>query len=341
MRLKFILSFYLLLLFSLNLSALSGITDSSHRGRFGDCLLSYMKIKWLAYKKNMKPFYYPFAYSDSLTMRKLEPKYTAHTKNNFKRVIRLRKNNFSSLGSDSSALYITNYYLNLGVNADFNDEIFIKELKKMIAPIKNIPKHDLPADRISVAVHIRKGGGFDKPLLSESSSTLTDVSGKQHDYVDVGYPLKFPPDEFYIDQIKVLFHTLGGIPLYIHIFTDDKNPLRIAQKYEQALDDLDIVVSCRESGNTHNANVIEDFFAMNQYDCLIRSASNFSYCADIIGDFFISIYPEHGFWKSGKLIMDDIRVKVNPKSFCKIARFFEDDSFLNTLLKEPNVRTKM
>jgi len=341
MKLKFAFSLYLLLSFSLNLFASGGITDSPHRGRFGDCLLSYMGTKWLSYKKNIQFFYYPFAYSDSLMISKLESKYTADIKKSFAKVIQLRKNNFSSLGSNNSTLYITNYYLNLDyADIDFNEEKFIKELKKTIAPIIEIQKHHLPVDRISVAVHVRKGGGFDKPLLSESHSTLTDVRGKQHDYVDVGYPLKFPPDDFYIKQLKFLYHKLDK-PLFVYIFTDDKNPSRIVERYKQDLCDLDITFSCRDSGNKHNANVLEDFFAMNQYDCLIRSASNFSYCADIIGDFFISIYPEHGFWKSGKLIMDDIRVKVNPKSFCKIARFFEDDSFLNTLLKEPNVRTKM
>ena len=101
MKLKLIFSLYVSLLFALNLSALSGITDSSHRGRFGDCLLSYMKTKWLAYKQNITLFHYPFAYSDSLMISKLEPRYTANTRKNFEKIVKLRKN-FPSFNSDSS-----------------------------------------------------------------------------------------------------------------------------------------------------------------------------------------------------------------------------------------------
>ena len=288
----------------------SAIADSFHKGRFGDCLLSYMKTKWLAYKNNMTLYYFPFKYSDSLMLSRLEEKYTNNVKSKFKRIFKLHKKNISYIYKNSSYLYITDYYVNKNIEIDFNDQEFMKELRKNIAPTIDIPKHKLPSDRVSVALHVRKGGGYDQPLFSEGNERKVDVRRDKYTYADVNFPLKFPPDSYYIDQIKVLYKKLDSRPLYIYIFTDDKNPVRIANKYKEALQDLDIIFACREQNNMHDANVIEDFFAMQQYDCLIRSASNFSYCADLIGDFMTSIYPEHAYWYNGSLVVDKVCVKV-------------------------------
>ena len=46
------------------------------------------------------------------------------------------------------------------------DQSFAVELKNMLQPVVSLPKITLPQNKVTVAVHIRKGGGFDQSLNS-------------------------------------------------------------------------------------------------------------------------------------------------------------------------------
>jgi len=292
----------------------SAITYVLNRGRFGDHLLNYSKAKWVEYQDDILFFYTPFKYSNMLKMHELENVYTKGVNRRFKRSFRLNKIKNFRIKKEASCLYISNCYALIDI--DWSDSDFVKELKRTISPVIPIPKPHVPEGYISVAVHVRKGGGYDEPLMSDS-----DANKKGHRlgyFADEVYPLKFPPDSYYIESIKKLYGMLNKSPLYVYVYTDDKNPRRIVDKFKKQLTGLDITFSCRESGNHHDKNVIEDFFGMTYFDCLIRSGSHFSFFADVIGDYLVVIYPEHAFWKDGELIVDQVKAKIRENNFYKV-----------------------
>ncbi len=63
------------------------------------------------------------------------------------------------------------------------------------------------------------------------------------------------------------------------------------------LRDYPITFGCREKGNRHDANQMEDFFGMMEFDCLIRSVSNFTLMHTVIGDYLAIITPKHCMWR--------------------------------------------
>jgi hypothetical protein len=114
-------------------------------------------------------------------------------------------------------------------------------------------------------------------------------------------PLKLPPVSFYKEQIKHLYEMFKGRPLYVHIFTDDENPQKLLKECEEFTQGLDITYGCRSDTNTHDTNVLEDFFEMTRFSCLIRPDSNFSIIVGKIGDFMIEISPVHFTWLSSEV----------------------------------------
>ena len=158
-----------------------------------------------------------------------------------------------------------------------------------------------------MAVHVRKGTGYDQPLLSyqcfdNSTGRVVNnpcVCEAHKDYfVDKAYPVKFPPDQFYINHIKWLSEYYDNKSLYVHIFTDDPFPKVLRDQYEAAVNRQNIVWGCRENNNAHDQNVLQDLFDMAQFDCLIRSGSNFPQIAQLIGNHKMVIYPRDFEWCS-------------------------------------------
>jgi len=50
----------------------------------------------------------------------------------------------------------------------------------------------------------------------------------------------------------------------------------------------------------YNLNVVEDFYNMSCFDCLIRPASHFFLAAQLLGNHKIIIYPKHWKWVGKK-----------------------------------------
>lgn len=258
-------------------------------GRFGDCLMNYIHAKWVSYKYDMPLLYTPFWYSNELQLSQLEP---AHNTNH-DRYTRVRLgqheklDEFMQKNRGKSVLFHIPYFPESSWERehysaanhwpyfpiDPKDSGFKAELRKCIAPIQTLSPLHLPKDRISVAVHVRLGTGYD----NEESLKNT--------------PTKFPPHEFYIDGIRTIYHMLHKRPLYVYIFTDDPSPREIAQKYQSELRDCNVEFGYREKDNRHDAHVVEDFFAMAQFDCAIHGDSNYSTCASMIADYKLEITP--------------------------------------------------
>lgn len=280
-------------------------------GRFGDHLVSYAHARWIAYKYDLPFLYWPFKYSDSLMLHEKDTPLT-----DVHRSMRNKQDWHGALSSDDT-LYTVPYFTEYPelepsmphlFDVDWHDKQFISELRSLIAPRVPIAKMKLPEGRISIAVHVRKGGGFEVCPITRDGRRDSRV-GYCENYG------KWASDDYYIEQIKYASKLLGDRPLYVHIFTDDDNPKAIANKYEQYVDLDNIAFGCRQEGNSHDSNVIDDFFNMMEFDCLIMPASNFSFMASKIGNFALVIELKEFSWKNGRFIASRLNVQINDQSY--------------------------
>ncbi|MFA5075490.1 MAG: hypothetical protein WC436_05315 [Candidatus Babeliales bacterium] len=344
------------------------IINRTSRDRFGDQIIIYSKTKWLSYKYKIPFFLVTFEKSDKLRLFH-EEKHCSELKyylypilyTIFGRYIKVRTENdiINALKTNSKipTLFIvrisTKMHEHLKVNIDYSQTAwfssllyelmlqnpdFAKNLKNMLQPKDKIKKLTLPKDKITVAVHIRKGGGFDPELKSKQyydtskynieykEIDLMGVSEKNKNnfklilknntnvdakiltekkFSDQKWPEKFPPEQYYIEQIQKLSSIFNHQPIYVHIFTDDKNPKILKKQIKKAVNLSNIEFNY----NKHNTNILQDYFAMTQFDCLIRSTSGFAYLAQMLGNHQVIMYPINLTWiKQDLLIVNKVGI---------------------------------
>lgn len=147
-------------------SPLNAVSYSFSGGRFGDNLIAYMHAKWIAHRYQMKLLYKSFPYSDQLAMHSLESHYNFFSRNYIIKGIGSPKEYETS----QNVLFIIPYFPEASFEQagspppfaiERSDREFRDELNKMIFWPEFVPQIEIPVDRISVAVHVRKGVGFD------------------------------------------------------------------------------------------------------------------------------------------------------------------------------------
>ena len=271
----------------------SAITWEPNGGRFGDNLLSYSRAKWLSYIFNIPLLYLPFKYSDQLMIHEQETIYTPDSLYLFSTIMHLPIKSKCKLLQDSHTLYISHWKTDITI--DWNDKVFVDEIKKNICPRQEIDKIIIPDACLSIAVHVRNGGGFVVDNEQERERC----------------PLRFVPDEFFIAQIARLADMFKERNIYVHIFTDHQEPAELMKKFNNALNNPRITFGYRQEGNSYSANVLEDFFSMMDFDCLIRPGSHFSRFVQRLGNNKVVIYPESvRKTADGKSVINVINIKT-------------------------------
>lgn len=219
-------------------------------------------------------------------------------------------------------------------------------IKKAFTPLIPIPQLAKPPAVITVALHVRKGGGFDKPLGSQQEyssehslpkgfyitknspqgshmdvwpikwpagpmfiEAIKRYINKKTNYSDYIWPIKFPCDQYYIDQLKELALMFPGKNLLVYLFTDDPEPEKIMERYSAQLKDHPrIIFSYREKDNHHTKNVLEDLFSLTQCDCLISASSSFATAAQLLGNHEVLMFPIWAITLPNKIIINKVGV---------------------------------
>lgn len=292
--------------------------------RFGDNLQQYVRHKWVAYKLNIPLCLQSFEYSDQLMLSELE--YISDTPPPFSVI---QQDAYLKLINEFYRGHtLSNYIEPHEIKEMKNDKEFIEELRANIKPKKDMNLIFPNKDMISVAVHLRKGGydfsdstrigHFDDKLqsiqITDPNYKYLDVRQKYYLHPeqgsDIAFPLKFPPEQYYIDQIKNISKIFNHKPLYVFIFSDDSEIENLVSRIQEVVNLSNVHFDYRKTINRHNMNVLEDFFSMLNFDCLIRPwHSTFSMIAHILGDFKIVIYPTSYSWINGFLNMESIVVE--------------------------------
>lgn len=303
----------------------SGVTYGFSGGRFGDNLLSFAHALWFSHTLQIPLVYKPFPYSDQLAMHD-HPDFIKHEAVAFNKQHRIHTTAdylqfFGMLNSDSfdgvllevpfypesSYLYDNNKTRAQFTQANWQDPEFRELLNVYIKPNNNqFARLVLPNDRITAALHYRSGVGFDKPKSYRK------------------FPLKFPPDSFYIDALNYL-QQAASKPLYIFVFTDHPNPEEVKEKFQLLFSASDMLFDCRKGPSRQDLNVLEDFFSLGDFDCLIRPDSNFSVMASLLFDYDIIISPTHFRKENDNVIVDHLLLEFGSgnlvkKPICTILR---------------------
>lgn len=283
-----------------------GVTYSLDCGRFGDQLINYMKALCLSYMYDVTLFYKPFLYSDELQLSAFHLTLENYKSEFFKKKVKIKAQ--GSLGEFIEALEKPNFFGKktlysvsfLAPINEWEEEGFRSYLQKLVKPIKPIELLKMPKNNcISVAVHVRTGAGFD------TQNNINEM------------PTKFPPYGFYVNGIKQIAEYYKDQSLYVYVFTDFPKPGEICNDFSRQLNSLNlstqITMDFRGSENNFDLNVLEDFFSMMQFDCIIRPDSSYSRAAAIISGPIIEISPPSwGTFRTGndgKVIVDSL-VKV-------------------------------
>ena len=304
------LSFLWGAVFVTSLSYSAAITyGNKYALRFGDKVAAYCVCRWLSYIYNLEFYYTPFDNGDQL-MGSVTQKHVGDYPDKRKIYI----NSALEINSkDEDILYIAPYdHATADVEIDWNDKVFVKLIKEEISLIDQSIKQkiEIPLDHYPVAMHVRRGGGADRKLFQED--VVTSIEGwvnedwDEDSYADKMWPERFPSDIYYIEQLKTFALLHPDKKLYVHIFTDDPVPAKIAQKYMVALSNPLIQFGYRTENNAHNNNVLEDFFAMMDFDALIRAGSYYSGMAGYIGEIGYVVWPRSCEWKGRRLITTEV-----------------------------------
>ena len=272
---------FCLVCLSNGLFADAAVTYEFSGGRFGDNLLTYLHAKWLSYHYQIPLIYRPFSYSSELVLddkeirESLEDKSRHHIDLDHQHPIPL---------AASSSVFVCPYFPEIEwelkrqsyfyFKVDWKNEGFRKIVREMISPKKNLQLVFPPQDVLSVAIHLREGGGYD------------DEGHK------LAHPLKTPPLTFYSDSLIKVLDLFPGQPIYCHIFTDALQPPVLIEKIQHMLPpNAPIVFNYRKENNRHDSNVLEDFFSLLNFDILIRAESNFSIVPSFINDYAVVCFP--------------------------------------------------
>jgi hypothetical protein len=263
----------------------NAITYKLSGGRFGDDLIAYFRAKWIAYKYGLPFLYSPFPFSDQFAMADRDT--CLNTFLTRGRILTIsNEKEIANTPSLSSILCIPYCpecrvdYLSLPagwcpyIKVDWDDPKFKAEIVKCLTLKKPIETLSPPHHMVSLGVHVRRGGGVDN-----------------YEFARKNWPLKFPPDSYYIQQIRRVAAIFHNRPLYVYIFTDSLDPQEIVEKYKKILNNPYINLTCRQKGNSPHNNILTDFFSMTKFDCFIRCQSNFSIMATKLANHSIMIAP--------------------------------------------------
>jgi|GEM_PF-1720396 len=299
----------------------STITYQLNAGRFGDRLRIALQALWYADIYNLRLLYQEFEFTNKLAMHDLcEHTININSRNYRNRVRVNNKSDIEKHIADDNILFISHFFsevppLHLEVirNKRFGDRV--KQLLQPRIFLQSSNKFNLvevPKEIISVALHVRKGGGFDRALASKqfftSNSPYEEPYLPDEHYADLGHAEKFPPDQFYVDQLVSFSELLGDPPLFVFLFTDYQRPAELLEQYKQAINKDNITLACRPGPGGHRVNVLDDFFSIGLFDVLIHPESSFSETARLRGDHKIIIYLKKAHWEIDRLLADDVQI---------------------------------
>ena len=264
----------------------SYVAASHCAGRFGDKVIAHLRAITAAHRLGLPYLFRPYPGLEKLALSTYGEHICREDEKLFDRVVYPNSLPACRKGHSASAQTSTLYKVRLCSSGI--PMVSRGVAKKLLAPIVPLEQVVIPEGCVSVAVHIRTGG--EKGIENgENKPWLMDHPRNQH-----RFPRKFIQRLGYgpyINGLRRIRRIFRQEKLYVHIFTDDKRPGVLAERIRCALKDPNMSFDYRLEGNHHSKNVVEDFYNMTRFNCLIRPDSNLSKMAEYIGHHAIILGP--------------------------------------------------
>jgi len=279
--------------FDLARTARHAISYEYTGGRFGDRVLGYAHARYLSYATGLLFLRRSFIHSEYLTIEYESDSFDAKI-SEYCEVYHINSPDtlaefFQKIQSPDTppTVFIVDYFPSdisewdsdsgwkTALVIPWQEEKFAAYLRSSLQP--NIPIPDLTVKgRLNVADHIRDLSGPD-----------TD------DPVRRVYPLKMPYLDYHERQIRRIYEWNGRRPMHVFLFSDTKTPLEFLQQIKDRFPNEDILFNIQALESPDLNHVVQDFFAMQKFDVLITTQSNFSMMASRLADFDMIISPVH------------------------------------------------
>jgi hypothetical protein len=290
----------------------STVTYSLSGGRLGDNIISFLHALWISKKYDMPLICKTFTHSEQFAFSRHYPQYKEIK--NHDSIITVFKESDIFMAKQASLFvipyhpeardeYETKQFLHtMNFQLDAKDPEFREAMLRDLSPIASIQTQALPKDRLTVALHVRRGGKHE--------------DYNYHRYVT---PLKHPPEEYYIDALKTLQKIYPHELIYVQIFTDDEDPNKIMAQFSEHFKRGNVIFDTHK--NSGSNAVLNDLFSMSKFDCLIRSQSNLSIVSELIGNHELVIYPIGYRLEGYRPIIDQVEMTIyRPPISCNLSQ---------------------
>ncbi len=262
--------------------------------RFGDKIVGYCHARFLSYSTSVPFLYRHFPNSEKLTIEYEAYPYEADASKFKNNVVHINSEktltHFFRVIRDPHAaptLFIVDYFPTeisewdrnksnaLLFNVPWQDKQFSEYLRNSLLPKVPIPDFRREG-RLNVAAHVRTLSGND---TADTSIQL--------------FPLKHPSSSYHKHQIKKIYEWNLRKPMHVFLFSDTKTPQKLVEEFRASFSRDDITFDIQILERPDLNNVVEDFFAMQMFDVLIATQSNFSLLPSRIGTMDMALIPAH------------------------------------------------
>ncbi len=301
---------------------ITNVEKSSSISRMGDKVVDYCKAEYLSRKYNI-PFLLNYSSDFDIFALSLQKKRLneAMRKNYGVHIIVKTENDIrENLKTQCNVLFFINAYTKLDLNDLPNTGITYdsRNIEQIFAlmQVDNNFKEEIKTrlslqnfkccqtvkrqGELSVAVQIRRGNGLDKEIFLGESICLSEQffgSCRKIIFADLVHPTKFPPTQYYVDQINRLAELFPKKILRIYCVTDEDDPVGLIEILKKNICHDNVLLELfRPSGDTFQMRIAEDLYRLATADCLIRSTSHFSGVAQLIGNHKMVIWPNAIKW---------------------------------------------
>lgn len=282
-----------------NKTFIPSVTYTFSGGRFGDNLIAWLRAEWISYRLGYPIIYQPFKYSDQLSINHKHNPLNLESKD----LKKIFYNNHICFKKQvkKPTLYVIPYFPEVHSEVDIRHDYpffqvdwknpsFRQIIKNKLKLRNKIKPISFPEGYEKIALHVRTGKGYDNEEVKKMD------------------PEKFPPLQFYSNELKKLAKYLQKNQLFVHVFTDDSDPESLVNEIKKQVAINQIVFSYH---SPKKSSVIQDFFQMFEFDYLIHPTSNFSIVPSLLNDYRISICPKKITYENNIVRIDQVEWKFN------------------------------
>jgi hypothetical protein len=322
------LKFLLFIAFFNPISAEQIIFSADNFWGTGDNLVSLYNAYVYAKKYNLKLEYNPFAFAEQFECYDILRPLSVDTSNWIE--VRTERDILANLHNPNAK-----FCINVMSERLVPDAVTAQEAKRLLMPNKGLNLDYLKLeqhDALVIMVHVRKGNNpenyqgelksdqiydYDRSIIKYNhvkneplfAHYMAASASQQKGGLDGYWILKYPPEQYYIDQINRIIES-SDKDIIIKIVTDEKDPLALIERFKKQIIHPQVKIEFYD--NTHKdfkTRIIEDLYILSQGDIVIHAKSSYAYVADVMGNHKTIILPEYSRWIDNKLIVTDVTIQ--------------------------------